>query len=357
MKLHYRNTHPEVFPTLQHNVNRDVERSATACVRCHYCGESQRDWKAHPLKCTTIWQCAVLCVLQDPDHVRWYQHGPGDGRVLRGGEEQRCTGDGANGAGQRQAAPRKPAIFEALGARPSQPLGRLRADQVARKLPFPQRRAPLVYSLAQASDSTGGGDQASTAGHLDGSLAELRRGLDIASSLHNGSRVQKEATKRAHMGLTCLSSKSWHSPCSGSCATATRRSSTVHSFRTEPRRWVGTTLQVGGEPETEGTGARQIQEPGAGARDVQQAGTLCGAHQTGCGTSLSLHATHLTETMEGKKTFKLHLSVRNKHAEEVWDLLGELQGCCVFQLIGLGYRRERLGRGPMAQKTQEMTRY
>ena len=51
-------------------------------------------------------------------------------------------------------------------------------------------------------------------------------------------------------------------------------------------------LAVSGlEPETEGTGARQNQEPGAGARDVQQAGTLCGAHQTGCGTSLSLHAT------------------------------------------------------------------
>ena len=47
----------------------------------------------------------------------------------------------------------------------------------------------------------------------------------------------------------------------------------------------------------------------------------------------------LTETMEGKKTFKLDLSVRNKHAEEVWDLLVELQGCCVFQLIGLSYRR------------------
>ena len=99
MKLHYRNTHPEVFPTLQRNINRInrvVERSATACVRCHYCGESQRDWKAHPLKCTTIWQCAVICVLQDPDHVRWCQRGPGDGRVLRCGEEQRHTETGAS---------------------------------------------------------------------------------------------------------------------------------------------------------------------------------------------------------------------------------------------------------------------
>ena len=32
----------------------------------------------------------------------------------------------------------------------------------------------------------------------------------------------------------------------------------------------------------------------------------------------------------------------------------ELQGNCVFQLIGLGYRRERLGKGPIAQKIQDM---
>ena len=65
----------------------------------------------------------------------------------------------------------------------------------------------------------------------------------------------------------------------------------------------------------------------------------------------------MTETMEGKKTFKLDLSVRNKSAEAVWDLLVELKGCCVFQLIGVGYRREKLGKGPLAQKIQEMIRY
>ncbi|CAE7432271.1 unnamed protein product [Symbiodinium sp. CCMP2592] len=65
----------------------------------------------------------------------------------------------------------------------------------------------------------------------------------------------------------------------------------------------------------------------------------------------------LTETMDSKATFKLDLSVRNKHAEEIWDILIELQGCCVFQLIGLGYRRERLGKGPLYQKIQEQLRY
>ncbi|OLP90128.1 hypothetical protein AK812_SmicGene28345 [Symbiodinium microadriaticum] len=49
----------------------------------------------------------------------------------------------------------------------------------------------------------------------------------------------------------------------------------------------------------------------------------------------------LTETMDSKATFHLDLSVRNKHAEEIWDQMVALQGCCVFQLIGLGYRRER----------------
>ncbi|CAE6948943.1 unnamed protein product [Symbiodinium sp. KB8] len=50
----------------------------------------------------------------------------------------------------------------------------------------------------------------------------------------------------------------------------------------------------------------------------------------------------LTETMDSKATFHLDLSVRNKHAEEIWDQMVALQGCCVFQLIGLGYRRERM---------------
>ena len=58
----------------------------------------------------------------------------------------------------------------------------------------------------------------------------------------------------------------------------------------------------------------------------------------------------LTECMDSKATFHMDLSVRNKNAEEIWDLMVELQGCCVFQLIGLGYRRERLGKGPAAQK-------
>ncbi|CAE7796895.1 unnamed protein product [Symbiodinium microadriaticum] len=64
----------------------------------------------------------------------------------------------------------------------------------------------------------------------------------------------------------------------------------------------------------------------------------------------------LTETMDSKATFHLDLSVRNKHAEEIWDLMMELQDNTVFQLIGLGYRRERLGRGPGAQKVYDMLR-
>ena len=63
----------------------------------------------------------------------------------------------------------------------------------------------------------------------------------------------------------------------------------------------------------------------------------------------------LTECMDSKATFHMDLSVRNKNAEEIWDLMVELQGCCVFQLIGLGYRRERLGKGPAAPKDPRHT--
>ena len=81
MKLHYRNSHPELFPKLAVNITSLIERCATPSIRCHYCDLVHQDWRAHVRKCTSVWQFAVLCIIQDPGNaVRGT--GPGDGGVL-----------------------------------------------------------------------------------------------------------------------------------------------------------------------------------------------------------------------------------------------------------------------------------
>ncbi|OLP93673.1 LINE-1 retrotransposable element ORF2 protein [Symbiodinium microadriaticum] len=49
-----------------------------------------------------------------------------------------------------------------------------------------------------------------------------------------------------------------------------------------------------------------------------------------------------TEMSNKLEFFITHM---NKNAEEIWDMMMELQGCCVFQLIGLGYRHAFVNSG------------
>ena len=69
MKLHYRNSHPELFPKLAVNIASLIERCATPSIRCHYCDLVHQDWRAHVRKCTSVWQFAVLCIIQDPGNA------------------------------------------------------------------------------------------------------------------------------------------------------------------------------------------------------------------------------------------------------------------------------------------------
>ena len=61
----------------------------------------------------------------------------------------------------------------------------------------------------------------------------------------------------------------------------------------------------------------------------------------------------LTESMETQATFYFDLSCRSK-GQEAWEVMTQLQGSCVLQLIGLAYKRAGLRRGPMAQKLREL---
>ncbi|CAE7485339.1 unnamed protein product, partial [Symbiodinium sp. CCMP2456] len=62
----------------------------------------------------------------------------------------------------------------------------------------------------------------------------------------------------------------------------------------------------------------------------------------------------MTETMVGQATYKMDLSLRSHPALTLWDEMRLLQGNAVFQLVGLGYKTEGLGRGPVEQRIMDM---
>ncbi|CAE7330959.1 unnamed protein product, partial [Symbiodinium microadriaticum] len=61
----------------------------------------------------------------------------------------------------------------------------------------------------------------------------------------------------------------------------------------------------------------------------------------------------MSETMTNQATFKMDISLRSHSALTMWDTMRTLQGNTVFQLVGMGYKTEPLGRGPEEQKIRQ----
>ncbi|CAE7475779.1 unnamed protein product [Symbiodinium sp. CCMP2456] len=62
----------------------------------------------------------------------------------------------------------------------------------------------------------------------------------------------------------------------------------------------------------------------------------------------------MTETMSSPATFKMDISLRSHSALTMWDTMRALQGNAVFQLVGMGFKTESLGRGPEEQRLRDM---
>ena len=62
----------------------------------------------------------------------------------------------------------------------------------------------------------------------------------------------------------------------------------------------------------------------------------------------------MAETMTSQATFKMDVALRSHSALTFWDEMKVLQGNSVFQLVGLGYKTESLGRSPGEQKLLDM---
>ena len=96
MKLHYRNTHKDLYQMLSGTTQFIIEQRATPCVACHYCHRTVKDWKAHLCKCTPLWQAAFMCAYHQIYVQAGDVWGPGNGRILWHGERppERESGDG-----------------------------------------------------------------------------------------------------------------------------------------------------------------------------------------------------------------------------------------------------------------------
>ena len=349
MKLHYRNTHPNIFPRLQKPIGGIIERRATPSIRCLYCDCRHQDWRAHLYKCTAIWQCAVLCVLQDPEYDELCGAGPGNGGVLRNGQASTVPEScGAKKAKRRREADPHRSKWQGWdqedwehpsryhGRRPSSSRDPLLLS-VARlalrheeELKLLQQDTSLVLWFSPGSDSI--------LGHLYQTAVAFKK------------RQQDEPT----WGLA-------HVPLKQVMATAMFR-----ELR-ERHHKVWNTPELLKKAEEMGWKDNQgwvFQTWNPQLRHLERDRNRPPIPDTEMSNKLEFFITHmkrdvvhrfhctrrLTECMDSKATFHMDLSVRNKNAEEIWDMMMELQGCCVFQLIGLGYRREKLGKGPAAQK-------
>ena len=198
MKLHYRHSHPEVFPQCQKQIGGLIERCATPSIRCLYCDCTQQDWKAHMYKCTTIWQYAVLCVLQDPDYDPLHGAGSGDGRVLRtGGEAQDPLKAAQPGRPEPQAAQGIGVLQVPMaGPRP----GGMGSSRAPLRPPSGLKQRSIATFGRPPGLETRGRAEAATTGYQHGSMVQPGPKLAVAASLPDCSSIQEKTGGRPNLG-------------------------------------------------------------------------------------------------------------------------------------------------------------
>ena len=292
MKLHYRHSHPEIFPQYQKQIGGIIERCATPSIRCLYCDCKHQDWKAHMYKCTTIWQYAVLCVLQDPEYDHLRGAGPGNGGVLwTSGSAQDLRKASQPGRSEPQAAPGgglKPVPVAGPRTGGLGPSGApLRPTSGLRQ------RSITAFGRPPGFEARGRAETAA-AGHQHGSVVQPGPKLVVAASLSDGSCVQETPGGGPHLGV-------------GTCSfeAGDGDSHVQGASRASPQggELTGTAEKGGGDgvegctgvgvPDVESKAAplREGPRPQAHSRDGddQQARALHQSHETRRGASISLH--------------------------------------------------------------------
>ena len=298
MKLHFRNTHPDIFPVLEHKLNSLIERCATPSLRCHYCDGTHQDWRAHVRKCTTVWQLSVLCTLQDPDHaIRG--HGPRNGGVLRHGQASAALSN--NDSGERQASARVGAESRQVdGLGPG-------ALELPRQIPRPSspRQRPLSAFLGKACATSRRGTATSPARHNSSVVVQPGAGLGVAALVSDSGCLQEKTTDGAHLGPGTCASQAGHGHGNVSGHPGTASAGDPKPGTVEEGHGHGMARRSGMvlpnlEPtaETPGTGPQQT--PGVGCGHDQQTRVFPHPPQKGRGSSFPLHpSSHGNHGLQG----------------------------------------------------------
>ena len=292
MKLHYRHTHPEIFPEKHKKILGLINRCATPCFRCHYCDNTHKDWRAHLHKCTTVWQYSVLCVLQETGH-ELPGAGSGDGRVLRhcqeGHDARSARSPGARGSSEK-ATGDGDATKQVVGLG----CGLMGEHVTAHGLSRPLRQRSLVDLCRSSSTQARGRAEAVATGYDNGAMVQPGPGLSAAFLVPDSSDLQEETTNGANMGASTCATEAGHG--NGDVQRTSRK---VYQSPPEPRtpqegHGHGMAGQSGVgvstlESSTETSRTRPPQGPGDGCRDDQQARVFHHTSQKRCGASLPLH--------------------------------------------------------------------
>ena len=172
MKRHYQYSHSDILQALGGRVRTLIQRTATACPTCHFCHVQCKDWREHIMKCTVIYQCAVVCLVSQ-DGCR-----NGAGSVLRGCEAGgQCT--------QAKATTRGPQGDSRLSSRP------VSGDAPPRVL--------LSHFFGKAACTAGRGDQGATPGPRIDLLHEAGGAQHAVPSLPYGTTVSEEASRKSRV--------------------------------------------------------------------------------------------------------------------------------------------------------------
>ena len=192
VKRRYQYSHADVLRALGDRTHKYVQRTATACPTCHFCNVRCKDWREHVSKCTTTWQCAILCLLsQEP--------GSSDGGILRSGET------GATG-GRCIEAP--PAPVRSSGPTRVQ---ELQGPGISNGRPA-QRRLSFVCA-GKAGDKAGPGDKNSSSGPRPDMVHATRRSQHLMSPLQDSQAVHSTTTGQSEVGAGTTATQGCHGHC------------------------------------------------------------------------------------------------------------------------------------------------
>ncbi|CAE7575091.1 betA [Symbiodinium sp. CCMP2592] len=316
VKTHYQHTHKHLYQQLAHKALKLIEQKATPCVQCHFCHRRTKDWKAHLFKCTTLWQCAFLCVLHEEHGLR----GPGLGRILWRGPRGGSTNDA------------KYVSVEPSADRESIPIHR---EQKKEELKVLKQDTALVLFLRPGEDSV--------LHHLYKVAAHFKAKQDQDATWQLG-----QSPLRMVLAVALL--KEITDRLNQTIASQERLKKAVdQGWRDSQGGW---RYQVWNH-KTKQLQTDNSRPPIPEDKLLDHLATIIQCLRQPIVNRFRC-TRKLMETMSSPATFKLDLSIRSHSALTMWDTMKMLQGNAVFQLAGMAFKTESLARGPAEHKIAEM---